>query len=57
MPSRYSEKKSETNGQHKRIYLHNITEKGTTISALAYSVPRELRKIHAYHPERMKFIE
>lgn len=57
MPSRYSEKKSETNGQHKRIYLHNITEKGTTISALVYSVPRELREIHAYHPERMKFIE
>lgn len=57
MPSRYSEKKNETNGQHKRIYLHNITEKGTTIPALVYSVPKKLREIHAYHPEGMKFIE
>lgn len=45
------------NRPHKRIYLHNVTEKWTRISARVYSVPRALREIHAYHPERMKLVE
>ena len=51
--SRYtkSSKKSKT------INLFNIAEKGITVSALAYSVPQDLRKIHAYHPDILKFIE
>jgi RNA-directed DNA polymerase len=51
--SRYtkSSKKSKT------IHLFNIAEKGITVSALAYCVPQDLRKIHAYHPDILKFIE
>lgn len=51
--SRYSKssKKSKT------LYLYNIVERGTTVSALTYSVPQNLRKIHAYHSDVLKFIE
>lgn len=43
--------------KNKPIHLFNINEKGLTISALSYSVPQNLRKIHAYHPDINKFIE
>lgn len=43
--------------KNKSIHLFNINEKGLTISALSYSVPQNLRKIHAYHPDINKFIE
>ena len=41
----------------KTIHIYNIVEKGLTISALNYSVPQNLRKIHAYHSDISKFIE
>lgn len=46
-----SSKKSKT------IHLYNIVEKDITVSALTYSVPQDLRKIHAYHSDISKFIE
>lgn len=51
--SRYTKsfKKSKT------IHLYNIAEKGLTVSALKYSVPQNLKKIHAYHSDIYKFIE
>lgn len=39
------------------LYLYNIVERGTTVSALIYSVPQHLRKIHACHSDLLKFIE
>ena len=48
---------SETLKNEKHIYLYNINEKGTIVSALVYNVPQVLRKIHAYHPDRLKFIK
>jgi hypothetical protein len=41
----------------KSIHLFNIQEKGLTISALSYSVPLNLKKVHAYHPDINKLIE
>jgi RNA-directed DNA polymerase len=43
--------------KNKSIHLFNINEKGLTVCALAYRVPQNLRKIHAYHPDNHKFIE
>lgn len=40
-----------TQNHLKNIHLYNIVELGSTISALTYSVPEDLRKIHAYHPD------
>lgn len=41
----------------KIIHLYNIVEKGSTVSALTYSVPQNLRNIHAYHSDVLKLIE
>ena len=51
--SRYS-KSSE---KSKTLHLYNIVEKGSTVSALTYRVPQNLRVIHAYHSDISKFIE
>lgn len=41
----------------KRNFLYNITEKKTTISALTLDVSLSIKKIHAYHSDRLKFIK
>ena len=41
----------------KVIHLYNIVDRGSTVSAVTYSVSQDLRKIHAYHPDVLKFIE
>ena len=51
--SRYSKSSKKSN----IIHLYNIVEKGSTVSALTYSVPQNLRIIHAYHSDILKFIE
>lgn len=48
---------SKSSKKSKTIHLYNIVEKGTTVSALTYRVPQNLRKIHAYHSDILKFIE
>jgi group II intron reverse transcriptase/maturase len=48
---------SKSSKKSKTIHLYNIVEKGSTVSALTYCVPQNLRKIHAYHLDISKFIE
>jgi hypothetical protein len=48
---------SKSSKKSKTIHLYNIAEKGSTVSALTYCVPQNLRKIHAYHLDISKFIE
>ena len=51
--SRYT----KSSKKNKSIHLFNIKEKGLTTSALSYSVPGNLRKVHAYHSDINKLIE
>jgi RNA-directed DNA polymerase len=48
---------SKSSKKSKTIHLYNIVEKGSTVSALTYRVPKNLRNIHAYHSDVLKFIE
>ena len=41
----------------KRNYLYSVIKEKITISALIYNIPVALRKIYAYHPQRLKLIE
>lgn len=48
---------SKSSKKSKTLYLYNIVDRGITVSALTYSVPQNLRKIHVYHSNVLKFIE
>ena len=48
---------SKITNKNKSIHLFNISKKGSTVSALVFRIPQNLKKVHAYHTNIYKLIK